>query len=145
MIFSNLISATKPLLISGCLLGLPCRYDGKVIQRPQLIEKLKGKNVIPVCPEQLGGLSTPRPPAKIVGGEGLDVIQGNAKVLTIEERADVTAQFLRGAYATLQIAKLLSPAKCILKAKSPSCGLYPTVGVTAALLLIHGFKVIEIA
>ncbi len=132
-----------PVIVSACLLGLPSRYDGKSISRPGLAE-IAGRTVVPICPEQLGGLPTPRPAAEIVGGGGLDVLEGRARVVTRVDQVDVTGKFVNGAYAALHIARLVKPSLCILKAKSPSCGLAPNLGVAAALLLAHGFEVIEI-
>lgn len=130
-------------LCSACLLGIKCRYDGKDCRNEKVIELLKTEVLIPVCPEQLGGLPTPREPAEIVGG----------KVLTRSGK-DVTEEFIRGAKETLKIAKLLDVKEAILKQGSPSCGcgrIYngtfsgKTVkgdGVTAAMLKKHGIKVI---
>lgn len=102
-----------------------------------------------VCPEQLGGLSTPRPPARIHGGTGADVIDGKAKVLT-NKGVDVTEQFLKGAHEALKMAQLVNAREAILKERSPSCGsdhiygddgMIDGQGVTAALLERHGIKV----
>ena len=97
---------------------------------------------IPVCPEQLGGLATPRTAADMVGGDGHDVLAGKAKVLN-REGIDVTNQFIRGAKQCLAIAQAQGIETAFLKAKSPSCGLQPKIGVTAALLTQHGIRVIE--
>ncbi|MBS7607686.1 MAG: DUF523 domain-containing protein [Candidatus Bathyarchaeia archaeon] len=130
-------------LCSACLLGIKCRYDGKDCRNEKVVELLKIELLIPVCPEQLGGLPTPREPAEIVGG----------KVLTKSGR-DVTENFIRGARETLKIVKLLGVKEAVLKQGSPSCGcgrIYngtfsgKTVegdGITAALLKKHGIKVI---
>ncbi len=101
----------EPLLISACLLGAACRYDGQ--SRPvKGLDKLKEKyHLIPVCPEQLGGLATPRPPAEICGH----------RVMTVQGD-DVTAQYDRGAREALAMAELFGCTKALLKAKSPSCG-----------------------
>jgi uncharacterized protein YbbK (DUF523 family) len=119
------------------------------------IQKLiKEGKAIPVCPEQLGGLSTPRNPAEIVGGDGEDVLDGKARVIDNQGR-DVTDAFIRGAYETYRIAKTIGADEAILKEKSPSCGscwIYdgsfqgkkkPGVGVTTALLKRKGIKVIS--
>jgi len=132
-------------LISACLLELPCRYDGKTISRPKLSRKLDQHIIVPVCPEQLGGLPTPRPAAEIIGGDGIDVIEGRARVVTKVKKIDVTPAFISGAKAVLKIAKIIEPNLCILKAKSPSCGLTPIIGVTGALLLANGYDLLEIA
>src|SRR5690606_14177498 len=107
-----------------------------------------------ICPELLGGLSTPREPAEIIGGDGGDVLDGKAKVV---DRAgnDVTIQFIKGAYATLEKAKEINATIVVLKENSPSCGssrIYNGEfkgekvagnGVTAALLKRNGFQVIS--
>lgn len=103
---------TKPLLlISACLLGVPCRYDGA--SKPcAALELLTEKFVlVPVCPEQLGGLPTPRIPAERRGDH----------VVTRDGR-DVTENYLRGAQEALRIARITGCKTALLKAKSPSCG-----------------------
>ncbi len=140
------------ILVSACLLGINCRYDGRssICELPVLKEK--ALCVVPVCPEQLGGLPTPRAPSSIIGGNGFDVLDGNAKVTSLDKN-DVTANFLNGAFETLKIARKLGIDTCYLKDKSPSCGvnLISEVtgesigpGVTAALLMREKFNVIEI-
>ncbi len=140
------------ILISGCLIGVNCRYDGKNSFKEKLMKYFNDKNIIPVCPEQLGGLSTPRPPAEIRGGDGKDVLRGQAKVVRIDG-LDVTDEFIKGANETLNIMKSLGITKAILKAKSPSCGvgkiydgsfsgtLTSGDGVTTALLKENGIEV----
>ena len=131
------------VLVSACLIGLSCRYDGKAKPVPELIDRLRGKYILPVCPEQLGGLSTPRTPANIYYGDGIDVLMGRAKVLTIDGQ-DVTKAFKRGAEQTLFLATSLGIKQCFLKAKSPSCGITPQIGVTAARLISDGLEIKEI-
>ncbi|NLK01161.1 MAG: DUF523 domain-containing protein [Clostridia bacterium] len=138
------------ILISACLLGVNCKYNGKNNQMP-LLRDLP-KNLIPICPEQLGGLTTPRPPAEITGGQGDDVLSGEAKVLT-KEGVDVTENYIRGAETSLYIAELFGAGKAVLKSKSPSCGhrciydgtfsgkLQKGDGVTASLLKKKGLQV----
>ena len=116
------------------------------------MERLGGDELVPVCPEQLGGLSTPRPPAEIVGGDGADVLDGSASVITVDGE-DKTSEFLGGAHQTLEIAKSHNAAHAVLKSKSPSCGcgqIYDGTfsgklgagdGVTAVLLRRHGISV----
>jgi len=106
------------------------------------MDKLEGRNWIPVCPEQLGGLPTPRTPADLVGGDGHDVLAGRAAVIDRQGR-DVTQQFISGARQCLEIARARNVTTALLKAGSPSCGLTPATGVTAALLTDHGIKVVE--
>ncbi len=128
-------------LVSACLLGLRTRYDGASKAVPWL--ERKAKHLVPVCPEQLGGLPTPRPPAEIVGGDGLAVLEGQARVINAQGE-DVTSAFVRGAEEVLRLAKLLKPTGIILKARSPSCGLSPKIGVCAALLRLYGFSLLEV-
>ena len=140
------------LLVSACLLGLHTCYDGGTRCRREILGLFREGKAIPVCPEQLGGLPTPRPPAEIQGGTGHDVLAGRARVETIAGD-DVTAQFIRGAEETLYLAQQLKIRAAILKARSPSCGnreiydgshrgiLRPGAGVAAALLFQHGIAV----
>ena len=93
-------------LVSACLLGVECAYHGESNKCQYLIDKLKGDQIIPICPEQLGGLTTPRNRARIVGGDGNDVLDGNAKVMT-HKGDDVTPQYLRGGQESLRIARIL--------------------------------------
>ncbi|WJH33424.1 DUF523 domain-containing protein [Paenibacillus sp. CC-CFT747] len=140
------------ILISACLAGLSTTYDGRDNYREEIAELLKQGKALIVCPEQLGGLPTPRPPAEIVGGNGADVLDGTAKVIT-NGGHDVTAEFIRGAQQTLKIAESVKARYAILKESSPSCGgtlIYdgtysktkqPGFGVTSALLRRHGIEV----
>ena len=105
------------------------------------------------CPEQMGGLSTPRPASNIIGGDGLDVIMGRARVISIKGQ-DVTESFLRGAYMALDLAKSFNASSAIMKNKSPSCGLQTPycqspsgcgIGVTAALFRLYGIEMIELS
>ncbi|MCL6591396.1 MAG: DUF523 domain-containing protein [Firmicutes bacterium] len=140
------------IIVSACLLGVECRYDGTGRAVPKLLEILVGRRVVPVCPETLGGLTIPRPPAEINGGAGAEVLAGTAGVINREGR-DCTAEFIRGAEAALEMVRRHQPKLVILKAKSPSCGvgaiydgsfsnrLIPGDGVAAALLKKNGVKV----
>ena len=142
----------KRVLISACLLGEKCRHNGRDSKSDEVMERLGEDELVPVCPEQLGGLSTPRPPAEIVGGDGAEVLDGCASVITVEGE-DKTSEFLGGAHQTLEIAKSHNATHAVLKSKSPSCGLgriYDGTftgelgdgdGVTAALLRRHGIQV----
>ncbi|MEM2947434.1 MAG: DUF523 domain-containing protein [Candidatus Bathyarchaeia archaeon] len=130
-------------LCSACLLGIKCRYDGRDALNEKVIMLLKKEPLIPVCPEQLGGLPTPRETAEIRYG----------RVITRSGR-DVTENFRRGAEEVLKIAKLFGVREAVLKQGSPSCGsgrIYNGTfsgkvikgdGITAALLKRHGIKVI---
>ncbi len=133
----------KVYLASACLLGLKTRYDGKAVPSDACLQAVSGAVCIPVCPEQLGGLPTPRTAADLAGGDGYDVLAGEARVITREGR-DVTLNFIEGARQVLKIARQQKVTKVFLKAKSPSCGLHPKTGVLAALLQAEGFAVLEI-
>lgn len=140
-------------LISACLIGTKCRYDGKAKICPKAKKLFLEGKVIPVCPEQLGGLSTPRTPSEVVNGDGLRVIKGKNKVLN-KKGQNVTKYFLNGAKETLQIARLIDADEFIGKHKSPSCGIGVTYdgtfsdnlvegdGVTVALLKLNKIRVI---
>ena len=132
------------VLVSACLAGLCTRYDGRIRPSSACLEALAGTHWLPVCPEQLGGLPTPRPAANLNGGDGHAVLVGRARVLT-EGGEDVTRNFLQGARQCLALAQAQHIRKAYLKAGSPSCGLSPRIGVTAALLLQHGIEVVEYA
>ncbi len=137
--------AARPLImVSGCLMGLGCRYDGQIIAAPDCGAELARLAAIwlPFCPEQLGGLATPRPAADLVGGDGAAVLAGRARVVT-REGTDVTAAFRHGAEQVLAMARAQAVTAVFLKARSPSCGLTPAMGVTAALLARHGFRLRE--
>ncbi|TCL66586.1 uncharacterized protein YbbK (DUF523 family) [Hydrogenispora ethanolica] len=113
--------AEPVVLVSACLLGIPCRYDGGSKLVSGIRAQLAGCRIVPFCPEVLGGLETPRPAAEITGGDGAAVLDGAASV---RNRAglDVTGEFIRGAEAVLDLVRANQPASVILKAKSPSCG-----------------------
>ena len=129
-------------LVSSCLVGLKTRYDGKCKPCLKCQGRLSGKIWLPVCPEQLGGLSTPRVAADLSGGNGHDVLNGRARVVT-RNGDDVSRNFIAGALQVLQIADSFNDAGVFLKSRSPSCGLTPTPGVTAALLSQHGYDLLE--
>lgn len=131
----------KTLLVSACLLGASCKYSGGDNYCPQVAALRERFQLIPVCPEQLGGLPTPRPPAELQGD----------RVVT-KEGQDVTEQYRRGAQEALKLARLFGCTGAVLKARSPSCGCgqvydgtftstaIPGDGVTAALLRGSGLQ-----
>ena len=129
-------------LVSACLVGLATRYDGKIFRNEECLQDLAGGILIPFCPEQLGGLPTPRVAADLVGGDGKDVLAGVAQVVT-RDGQDITLVFLRGARQVLEIGRFQPVEAIFLKSRSPSCGLSPSIGVTASLLMEHGFKLRE--
>ena len=132
----------KIYLVSSCLLGLRTRYDGKVAASAVCRKAVAGGICIPVCPEQLGGLPTPRAAADLVKGDGYDVLAGSARVVA-KTGEDVTENYIRGAEQVLTIARQQDIGEIFLKARSPSCGLAPRTGVTAALLIAEGYGVRE--
>jgi len=142
-------------LVSACLLGIKCSWNGKdSYKNKKVIELLENEVLIPVCPEQLGGLKTPRIPQEIQNGTGDDVLDGKSKVKN-KAGEDVTLRFIRGAKQALKIAKLYRIKEFIGKSKSPSCGcrfiydgsfskkLIKGDGVAAALFKRNGIKVIS--
>lgn len=109
------------IIMSACLLGIKCRYDGKSCAVEGLAESIAPQGIVPVCPEQLGGLPTPRRPATLEGGDGDAVLEGKARVKDTSG-ADVTENFLKGVEAVLEIVSIVGADQAILKEKSPSCG-----------------------
>jgi len=144
-------SNSKPILVSACLLGLPTRYDGKTKRSQVVIEYLQRENLlpIPVCPEQLAGMPTPREKSFFKSGSGLDVLAGEGQ--TVSESGEAMNDFFcRGAWMVLQIGHLSNCRRALLKERSPSCGVHqiyrgkdrvPGTGVTTALLIEKGFEV----
>ncbi len=103
------------MLISACLLGINCKYNGESNYNQRIVDLTKDEKVIPVCPEQLGGLTTPRLPCEIV------ILNGERRVIR-NDGIDVTEAFQKGAEETLKIAKMFNENIAVLKTKSPSCG-----------------------
>ena len=108
-------------LVSACLAGIKCRYDGASKPAPEIVELYNSGEAILVCPEQLGGLTTPRLPAQFYSGTGEDVLCGKAKVVR-KDGADITGNYLEGAKAVLKIMRELGIKDAILKSRSPACG-----------------------
>lgn len=144
------------ILVSACLVGLPTRYDGRVEVNEELLRLLAGWAWVPVCPEQLGGLPTPRPPATIVTpdrsepADGAEVLSGRAVILADGDRSQ---EFVKGARATLELAGLVKAETALLRKHSPSCGCREGTGsdgsprprgVTAALLEKQGLRLFEV-
>jgi uncharacterized protein YbbK (DUF523 family) len=143
----------KPILVSACLLGLATRYDGAAKASQAVIDYLQRENLvpIPVCPEQLAGMATPRDKTFFRSGDGSDVLTGHGEVVSITGQP-MNEVFCRGAQMTLQIARLADCRRALLKERSPSCGVHQIyrsttrvqgVGVTTALLSKAGIKVIS--
>lgn len=134
----------EKILVSACLLGTDCKYSGGNNLNEKVLEYIKDYEVIPVCPEIMGGLSTPRPPSERIGDKVLN-----------NQGIDVTNEYTKGALETLKLAKLFNVKKALLKAKSPSCGkgkiydgtftstLIEGNGVTVDLLESNGIEVIS--
>ncbi|ADO77290.1 DUF523 domain-containing protein [Halanaerobium praevalens] len=135
-------------LVSSCLAGINCRYDSKNNLNKKVAALVRKGKAIPVCPEVLGGLSTPRDPSEIIVTE-----EGNKKVVT-EKGKDLTAAFKQGAEKTLKIAQIIGAKKAVLQQRSPSCGwgkvydgsfsgtLIKGNGLTAELLIENGIEVL---
>ena len=133
------------MIVSACLAGFPCRYDGKAKPCAEAVELVRAGKAIPVCPEQLGGLPTPRPPCEIRSGRVIDT-----------SGADRTESFHRGAQAVLTLAQTYGATQALLQKRSPSCGtgwiydgtfsktLVQGDGITARLLAQNGIQVIGI-
>jgi len=150
----------KKILVSACLLGYPCRYDGLGKPCQKVIDLGKDNILIPVCPEQLGGLSTPRLPSErqFEGGSVKAAIADDGPVegsIIMKDGTDVSENYVRGAYIALDVANENDVDFAVLKAGSPSCGhglIYdgsfsgkkvPGNGITADLLESMGIKVLS--
>ncbi len=144
----------RKVLVSACLLGRTCRYDGRHNHDGVLEAELaaRGEVAVPFCPEEHGGLGTPRPPAWIEADSAEAVLEGHDRVVT-ESGRDVTAEFLAGAEGALAECERHGLVRAYLKERSPSCGVACThigdavtegPGVTAARLARAGVKVIGI-
>ena len=135
------------ILVSACLVGMNCKYDGGNNFNQKVFDLVKEGKAIPICPEQLGGLKTPRKPSEV------KVIDGKRYVIN-NEGEDVTANFEKGASEVLNLAKKSNIKKAVLQPRSPSCGvgkiysgnfdkqLVDGNGVTADLLIQNGIEVI---
>lgn len=143
------------VLVSSCLAGVACRYDGRSRPDPDVVDAVNSGRAIPVCAEELGGLPTPRAPAEILGGDGRDVLAGTARVVTIDGD-DVTEAFLSGARAVARVAIACGVSHALLQASSPSCGcgrIYDGThsgqlangdGVVAAVLKEQGVSITQV-
>jgi len=120
----------RPALISACFLGIPCRWHGRRAKRREsLIARLKKKYVlVPVCPEQLGGLPTPRTSETLLGHTGAEVLDGRCRIVAPETGEDVTESYIRGAESTLDIARTVGARRAYLKGGSPACDRDGVVG-----------------
>ena len=125
----NIIKENKKekILVSACLLGVNCKYNGGNNASDEVDEFLKDYEIIPICPEIMGGLSTPRCPAEKIGD----------KVIT-KEGNDVTEQYIKGSKECLFLAQKYNVKKALLKLKSPSCGYKQIYDGTFSNILING-------
>ncbi len=133
----------EKILVSACLLGIPCRYDGRSVPSEEVIALGEKYCLVPICPEIYGGLETPRTPSERIGDR-----------VMMRDGKDVTENYMRGARAALELCRLMNIKTAVLKAKSPSCGkgaiydgsfsgtLTDRDGVTAEYLTRHGIKVL---
>jgi len=139
------------IIVSACLIGIHCRYDGGTSLDETLLSILSQDGYVPLCPEQLGGLSTPRLPSQIVAGSGEEILNGTSHITDSSGR-DVTEHFLRGAREVARIARLMKIDTALMKEYSPSCGVCSIkrngvavrgMGVASALLASMGITVIS--
>ncbi len=146
--------AKEKILLSACLAGVKCVYDGTDKLKPALARLYRNKEAIIFCPEKAGGFKIPHPPSEILGASGEDVLENKAQVVS-KNGKDVTVYFLKGAKKVLALAKKKGIKQAVMKARSPSCGcgliydgsfsgkLVKGYGVTAALLKKNGIKVMS--
>lgn len=143
----------QPILVSACLLGLATRYDGKAKRSQAAIDYLQREDLlpIPVCPEQLAGMTTPRDKTFFQTGDGRGVLEGDGQVVSTSGLL-MNEIFCRGAEMVLQIAHLSDCSRALFKERSPSCGVHQIyrrservqgMGVTAALLIQAGLEVLS--
>ena len=143
------------IVVSACLAGVACRYDGQAKTDAGALRLVREKKAVALCPEILAGFSSPRPAAEIRGGDGFDVLNGEARVYN-KKGEDITDGFLRGAQKLFDFVLENGITEVWLKAMSPSCGVSEIYdgsfsgrvvfgcGVTCALLRKNGIKVVEI-
>lgn len=117
----------EKILVSACLLGVNCKYNGNNNLNNKVIKYIENKEVIPICPEIMGGLSTPRYPSEIVDNKVIN-----------NQNEDVTKEYTKGAEETLKLARILGVRKALLKSKSPSCGCGKIYDGTFTNNLING-------
>lgn len=132
----------EPVLVSACLLGIPCRWHGRrPKKRQQLIQRLQQQYVlVPICPEQLGGMPTPRT-GEMLHGTGAQVLDEGLRIIAPETGEDVTRFHVDGAKYALEIAEIVGAKRAYLKGGSPSCD---REGVTGEVLTRGGIRVIRV-
>ena len=140
------------IMASACLCGINCKYSGSHNADPFFVDLLSRQMALPFCPEQLGGLPTPRAACEIMGGDGAAVLTGGAQVVS-RDGCDRSAEFIRGAREALKIARIAGIEIAVMKSLSPSCGVgriydgsfshsvVPGDGVTTALFRENGIAV----
>ena len=133
------------IMVSACLTGKNCKYNGENNRNEKVLALLEGNEVITVCPEQMGGLPTPRTPSEVRDG-----------IVTMRDGTDVDREFRRGAEMCLEAAIRERPDLIVFQSRSPSCGpkqrydgtftgtLVDKPGITAELLMEHGFHVTDV-
>ena len=133
------------IMVSACLTGENCKYNGGNNRNEKVLALLEGNEVITVCPEQMGGLPTPRTPSEVRDG-----------IVTMRDGTDVDREFRRGAEMCLETAMRERPDLIVFQSRSPSCGpkqrydgtftgsLVDKPGITAELLMEHGFHVTDV-
>ncbi|MGD0898770.1 MAG: DUF523 domain-containing protein [Thermoguttaceae bacterium] len=133
----------EPVLVSACLLGIPCRWHGRrPKKRGELVRRLQQRYVlVPICPEQLGGMPTPRTSETLHGGTGAQVLDDGLRIVAPETGQDVTNFHINGARYALEIAEIIGARRAYLKGGSPSCD---RQGVAGELLTRGGIKVIRV-
>ena len=145
------MSEPKIVLVSACLLGINCRYDGGNKRDHKTLQWLKDKLPIPLCPELFSGLGFPRPSAEIEKGDGFTLLAGKTRVV-LKNGKEVTREFIQASKEALKIANFYSVDLALLKERSPTCGVnyiynqgkpVRGVGIFTALLLKQGIKVIS--
>jgi uncharacterized protein YbbK (DUF523 family) len=143
-VFFSTSSAKEPVLVSACFLGIPCRWHGRrAKRRDEFLDKLKEKYVIvPVCPEQLGGMSTPRTSEMLPQGKtGVDVLDNGVRLIAPETGEDVTDFHIRGGEYSLEIAQIVGIKRAYLKGGSPSCD---KDGIVGEILRRGGVLVVRV-
>jgi uncharacterized protein YbbK (DUF523 family) len=114
-------AAAPPVLVSACLLGERCTYDGRDNADDALVHALEGRTVVAVCPERDGGLPTPRPRCEVEGGDGAAVLAGEARVVD-DAGVDRSDAYVRGAHDAVAAARAAGATVAVLAPRSPSCG-----------------------
>jgi uncharacterized protein YbbK (DUF523 family) len=141
--FFDVAKQAEPVVVSACLLGIPCRWHGRrPKKREELIRRLRQRYaLVPICPEQLGGMPTPRT-GEMLHGTGAQVLDEGLRIIAPETGDDVTQFHVDGARYALEIAEIVGAKRAYLKGGSPSCDRH---GVTGEVLTRGGVKVIRIA